>query len=260
MSTPVPKAPPDYEEPIWRHDTIDVLIVVDRDSDDFPPLGPHDEVSHPIDQFVLELSRELHVLRNIANVVFTTSEISYYEDLPTAIYAVVTNSKPYADWCRSWGGNLVEIGLDDESVILTSRGESERFEPDDRVGLEFAEAAIQQSPEEPRDTGPSLLEPLSPREVATIEPLLSELWAALERESLSDIHRAQIMAMADLIKAEQMASVPGETPRWKLVGTVRAALRYLAKDVPRDALAWWKLIELLEKIDWTTVAGELPGL
>ena len=32
--------------------------------------------------------------------------------------------------------------------------------------------------------------------------------------------------MAELIKAEQMTAAPGVTLRWKLVGTVRAALRY----------------------------------
>lgn len=43
-----------------------------------------------------------------------------------------------------------------------------------------------------------------------------------------------------------------------VTGTVRAALKYLARDAPRDALAWWKLIDLLEKINWPNVARHLP--
>lgn len=111
-----------------------------------------------------------------------------------------------------------------------------------------------------RDIGVALLAPLSTPEFASIETILSELWKALDQDGLSEVHQAQIVAMAELIKIAQLEAVPGETPRWKVVGTVRAALRYLAKDVPKDALAWWKLIELLEQIDWTTIAGELPGL
>ena len=260
MRTPVPNAPPGYDEPIWRHDDIDALIIVDRSAEDFPPLTSGVEPSHPVDRFVTELSRELNSLLNISNVLLTTAEVTYMEDLPTAMYAVVTNSKLYADWWRAEGANLIEIEHDDAKVVLRSRGESLTAEPGDRIGREFAESAIQYSPEEPTDSGASLLDPISSREVATIEPLLGELWSAMDQNSLSEIHQAQILAMAELIKAAQLETVPGETQRWKLVGTVRAALRYLAKEVPRDALAWWKLVELLNDVDWTTIASELPKL
>lgn len=154
---------------------------------------------------------------------------------------------------------------DEEQVF-----EFEEYEDRDREqSLEFGDGSSlgelnlmlgEDNPElQPRDLGLKLLDPVTPEELRAIEPLIAELWAALDSGSLSDIQRSQIVAMAELIKAEQLASVPGETARWELVGTVRSALRYLAKDVPRDALAWWKLIELLEKIDWTTIAGQLPG-
>lgn len=110
----------------------------------------------------------------------------------------------------------------------------------------------------PLDSGPALLEPITAQELANIEPILQELWKALDRDTLSPAQRHQIVAMGKLIEVEQRAAELGETERWKLIGPIRAALKYLAKEAPRDALAWWKLAELLEKIEWSTLAGELP--
>ncbi len=115
-----------------------------------------------------------------------------------------------------------------------------------------------ESPRPARDVGRALLEPITPEEHAGVEPILGELWAAVDAGGLTTGQRHQILAMAELIKAQHLAAEPGETERWKLVGPIRAALKYLAKEAPRDALAWWKLIELLEKINWSTLAGELP--
>lgn len=38
---------------------------------------------------------------------------------------------------------------------------------------------------------------------------------------------------------------------------MRSALQYLATGIPRDALAWWKLIDLLKDIDWQNVARHI---
>lgn len=99
MSSPVPPAPPGYAEPEWRHDTIDALVVIDR-SAGFAPLDGR-PLTHPIDRFVSQLEKRLQVLMNIAVHVATTEEIRFEEDLPTQIYAVVTNDPSYANWCRS---------------------------------------------------------------------------------------------------------------------------------------------------------------
>lgn len=109
----------------------------------------------------------------------------------------------------------------------------------------------------PLDTGRLLLEPVSRKEIAGLEPILAELWRAIDRDELTETHRTQIRAMADLLKAQQLAATPGTTERWRVVGPVRAILKYLLKEVPKDALAWWKLIELLSKIHWSTLAHEL---
>ena len=153
MNAPRPYAPPDYEEPIWRHDDLDVLVIVDRESDEFPPLTADEEISHPMDRFVVALSNELHSLLNVSNLVRTTKEVRYMEDLPTGIYAVVTNSEPYADWCKSWGGRLVELTVKDEVLFVTSMGESVAWDPAEREGMEFATEAIQRPFEQPLQGG-----------------------------------------------------------------------------------------------------------
>lgn len=109
------------------------------------------------------------------------------------------------------------------------------------------------------DTGQALLEPVSARELAGLEPILAELWRTIDEGALSDSQRHQIMAMAELLTSQRAGAVAGSTPRWSMVGSVRAVLKYLMKEMPRDALAWWKLIELLERIDWSTLAAELPA-
>ena len=109
-----------------------------------------------------------------------------------------------------------------------------------------------------RDSGLSLLEPISEEEIAGIEPILEELWQAVYCNELTEAQQVQIHAMAELLKAQQMEMIPGQTERWKLVGPLRSILRYLLKEAPRDALAWWKFIELLNKINWSTLANMIP--
>ncbi|MCY3661621.1 MAG: hypothetical protein OXH28_02200 [bacterium] len=260
VSPPVPKAPPGYEEPPGRHDTVDVLIVIDR-SEGFAPLDDPSPVSHPIDQFVGDLRHHLEVLGNIATLPVTTDEIRYEEDLPTAIYAVVTNVASYAEWCRSWGGNAVEIGLDGETLTIAYRDEAKEFalsDLKDAVSLAMREVTYSPDPLD-QDSNAFLFEPISAEEIAGIEPIFAELWRAIDNDELTEAQRAQIQAMAKLLEAQWREMVPGQSARWKLIGPMRSIFRYLIKEVPRDALAWWKLSELLTKINWSTLADTLPA-
>ena len=256
---PVPKAPPGYVEPPARHDTVDVLVIIDR-SQGFEPLESPPPLTHPIDQFAGDLKHHLEVLRNIVTLTVTTEEIRYEEDLPTRIYAVVTNDVAYAEWCRSWGGTLVMVDLVGDSLLVEYGDEAELFGPDDlKSAVRLAMGVVEYgSGADRRDAGPALLEPISAEEIAGTEPILAELWRAIDNDELTDGQRAQIQAMAELLKAQRIEMIPGQTERWKLVGPMRSVLRYLMKEAPRDVLAWWKVAELLAKINWSTLASMLP--
>ena len=259
ISPPVPRAPAGYKEPPGRHDTVDALIIIDR-SEGFAPLDDPLPLTHPIDQFAGDLKHHLEVLRNVATLLVTTEEIRYEEDVPTAIYAVVTNDASWADWCRSWGGNAIEVGLEEELLEITYRDEVKRFgvhDPKGAVSLAMQEVMYAPDPYS-RDSDAFLFQPISAREIAGIEPILSILWQAIDNDQLTETHRAQIRAMADFLREQLIETVPGRTERWKLIGPMRAVFRYLVKEVPRDALAWWKLTELLAKINWSTLADILP--
>ncbi len=261
MQPPVPKAPEGYEEPIWRHDTIDVLIVIDRSSG-FEPLEVGKPLTHPIDQFVGRLDKRLQALDNIPTHVVATDEVVYEEDLPTGIYAVVTNDPGYAKWWSSRGGNLVEVDVDGDSLVLTSRGESERFGPEDEDqerAVVFAEGGIVHPfDSDGLDAGPSLLEPITSKELSGTEKILDELWQAIDNDELTETQRTQIIAMAELIQAQRRSTTPDETERWKLIGTIRAALTFLATVLPARVLNWVGIVKLLHDIDWSTLAGQLP--
>lgn len=129
MVAPVPPAPDGFEEPTWVHDTTDVLVVIDRAG--FGEVG--EVATHPMDRFALELRRTLDVSMNVAAHVITTDEISYAEEIPSQIYAVVTNSQPWAEWGRSWGGNVVEVDLTGANglIRLRSRGVERTFGTND---------------------------------------------------------------------------------------------------------------------------------
>ena len=152
------------------------------------------------------------------------------------------------------------VDLVEDSLIVQYRDEARLFGPDDlksaaRLAMDVVEYG---SGPDALDVGPALLEAISAEEIAGTEPILAELWTAIDSDELTEPQRAQIQAMAELLKAQRMEMVPGQTERWKLVGPMRSVLRYLVKEVPKDALAWWKFVELLTKINWSTLAGMLP--
>lgn len=107
------------------------------------------------------------------------------------------------------------------------------------------------------DDGAALLDPISAAELAGIEPILAELWRAIDGGLLTPAQEHQIIAMAELLRDEHSSATAEDTKRWKLAGPLRACLRYLLRHAPRDALAWMKIVDLLEKIGWSSLATEL---
>lgn len=173
---------------------------------------------------------------------------------------MVTNDEAYARWCRSWGGTLVMVDLVGDDLVVEYGDEAQLFGSDDlksavRLAMDVVEYG---SGEDARDAGQALLEPITAEEIAGTEPILAELWQAVSNDDLTEAQQAQIHAMALMLKAQRMEMVPGQTKRWQLVGPMRSVLRYVARELPRDALAWWKFAELLTKINWTTLANMLP--
>ena len=260
MSLPVPPAPAGYPEPSWKGDDVDVFVVIDR-SDGFEPFDRDEPLKHPIDVFVGDLRKALEVLRNMRTLVNAADEIKYREDVPTQVHAVVTNDERYADWCRSWGGNLVEVDSYGSSLVLTTAGESHRFEPDDfssavRLTTDACEGLLVD--DDALDSGDALLQPITLREFAGIEPILHELWRAAANDELDEAQRLQISALARMLEHERSAIEPTKTERWRFIGALKATLRYLARELPMSVLAWWKIAELLVDIEWSTLASELP--
>lgn len=271
MSPPLPKAPPGYDGPPPPDDAVNVLIILNPGEGCVPPDDPK-ALSHPINRFVANLARHLGQLANLSTWAVSTGRLKYQDDLPTGISAVVTNDAAYAKWCHSWGGNSVLVELDGESLVVANGNVAHAFGHHD---LEDATAFAMNEVTRPSnmdalrdegvlreegiwDTGLSLLEPISIEEIAGIEPILEELWKAVYNEELTEAQQAQIRAMAELLKVQQVEMIPGQTERWKLVGPLISVLRYLIKEVPRDALAWWKFVEILTKINWPTLASMIP--
>lgn len=260
MSLPVPPAPEGYPEPSWKGDELDVFVVIDR-GDDFEPLGGDEPLTHPIDVFVGDLRKALEVRGNMRTVVHAVDEIQYREDVPTQVYAVVTNDERYADWCRSWGGNLVEVDSYRSSLILTAAGESHLFKYDEfSIAVSFAMSACEGSltDDDALDSGYALLQPITHEELAGIEPILAELWRAAAHGQLNEEQQLQIRALARMLEHERSAIEPTKTERWRFIGALKSTLRYLAREFPTSVLAWWKITELLLDIDWSTLARELP--
>ena len=261
MRLPVPPAPEGYPEPFWKGDQVDVFVVIDR-SDGFESLGGDEPLTHPIDVFVGDLRKALQGLRNMPTLVHAADEITYREDVPTQVYAVVTNDERYADWCRSWGGNLVEVDSDGSALVLTTAGESHLFESDEfssAVRLTMDACQGLSADDDALDSGYALLQPITLREYAGIEPILRELWQAAANDELDEEQRFQISALARMLEHERAAIEPTKTERWRFIGALKSTLRYLAREFPMSALAWWKIAELLLDIDWSTLANELPN-
>lgn len=259
VTAPVPPAPAGYSAPIWRDDTIDALVVINRDVD-FPPLEDPQSITHPIDQFAGGLEKHLQVLMNVATFLVATEEIAYEEDIPTQIYAVVTNDPAYARWCRSWGGNLVEVHADGPGLSLTARGVTTSFGPgevNDAVALAADET---QYVAESLDTGQALLQPISRLEFSHIETVLSELQRAHDAGDLTEREQLQIIAIADAIRVARRGSVPNSTPRWKLVGAVGGGLIYLFEKFPSGVVKWIELAEKLDAMGWSELAKTIQDL
>lgn len=134
----------------------------------------------------------------------------------------------------------------------------------DEAFIEFAdgsEARIVDVPSEDRrgtrptlDEGLALLDPITVGEFRAIEGVLRLLADAVAEGNPTERDAQLIRAMYDLIRSEQMDTVPGETKRHRLVDVVGAAARYMVKELPKDGLAWWKFAELMHGINWHRVA------
>ncbi len=138
----MPPAPPGYEAPISWDDTIDALIVIDRSG--FGELD--DEPTHAIDRFALQLAGTFSFA-----IPYECSDPDRHQPMRSTrrtsrpeIHAVVTNDQRWAEWGRSWGGNVVEVDLvgGDELITLRSRGGSSTFGAD-----QYADAAMYASDE-----------------------------------------------------------------------------------------------------------------
>lgn len=260
MSLPVPPAPQGYPEPSWKRDQVDVFVVIDR-SDGFQPLDGDEPLTHPIDVFVGDLRKTLEGLGNMPTLVRAVDEIRYREDVPTQVYATVTNDERYADWCRSCGGNLVQVDSDGSALTLTAAGRSHLFKSDEfGSAVRFAMSACQGllADDDALDSGDALLQPITHKELAGIEPILAELWRAAAHGELNEEQQSQIRALARMLEHERAAIEPTKTERWRIIGALKSTFRYLAREFPTSVLAWWKITELLLDIDWSTLAGELP--
>ena len=145
---------------------------------------------------------------------------------------------------------------------MTTAGESHLFEPDDfssavRLTMEACEGLLVD--DDALDSGYALLQPITHREFAGIEPILKELWQAAANDKLDEAQHLQISALARMLEHERSAIEPTKTERWRFIGALKSTLRYLARELPMNALAWWKLAELLVDIEWSTLASELPN-
>lgn len=97
------------------------------------------------------------------------------------------------------------------------------------------------------------MEPITVAEFTGIERLLVELERLVDAGDLTGREEQRVHAMSAFIRDAHSETEPGVTPRWRLVGPVRAALRYVVRDLPRDGLALIKFVELLGDIGWTNI-------
>ncbi len=109
------------------------------------------------------------------------------------------------------------------------------------------------------DVGVALLRPVSQREVVAIEELLGLLWRLIESNELAPGQAAQIQAMAQFLGEASREFEPEDTERWKVVGVVRGALRPVIM-VAQAVGAAAKIVDLVRKVGWADLAGELVEL
>lgn len=109
------------------------------------------------------------------------------------------------------------------------------------------------------DTGTALLEPITPREYASVETILDQLWKAIEAGQLDDHHLLQLQAIYEVLFADHRDTTVGETPRHRLIGTVRSLALMSNHEGIRAGLAWWKIAEICYGIDWHSIGRIFPG-
>lgn len=110
------------------------------------------------------------------------------------------------------------------------------------------------------DDGPALWQPITVEEFGGIEALIGELYKAQGRGELEVHHAQKILELAELLRDVARATTPGETPRWRPIGAVRAVLHRLFQNPFRDALALSELLDILKRIRWHDLYEELQQL
>ncbi len=182
-----------------------------------------------------------------------------FAHLGPAVQEAVAHSNLQSGGETPWLLHALELDVDSQRWEIwggqSGPAKPVRIEFEDHTALEVRPGTL---PRPSLDTGPALLEPITKSELAGIEPVLAELWSAIDNDALSETQRHQIIAMATLLQGEQQATEPGTTERAGLVGAVRAVLRFFLRELPADVLAWGRLVELLDRIGWSTIAASLP--
>lgn len=112
------------------------------------------------------------------------------------------------------------------------------------------------------DEGLPLLEPISGDEFRGVEVFLAHLWELTESGQLSPGVAAQLRALAAAIEDERRETEVASSPRWRLVGLVRAVGRAFmrSEDFSKNLAAASLMAQALTRIDWHSVARILtPG-
>jgi hypothetical protein len=191
---------------------------------------------------------ELQLSRDGRNAVVAHGPVEPEDFLRTSFTSVLAGPDTPEDWIVETAAALwevdasinadgdVELRFSDESIVLLGRTSSSA-----------------------RDAGLRLLEPITATERGAIERILTILGEAQQAGSLTPWQEHQIILMADLIRTARDEAVPEVTERWKVVGVVGGALRYLARELPEDVVKWAAAGVVLSNIDWNNLAAALPG-
>ena len=105
------------------------------------------------------------------------------------------------------------------------------------------------------DTGPALLEPITVDELRGLEALTRLLHQHGSGTGLSDAEEELILLLARLIEDQRRAATLGTTPRFGLVGVVKAAIEFSKKDLPTTVVLWSQAAPILESIGWPSLAS-----
>ena len=267
MNDPVPQPTSAYGTSGGSFGVVDVLVVIDRSG--FGPADGEYPPIHPMDKLVDCLGRRLKVFKDVEPYAATTDEIAPDDIFQVPSYGVVTNDRGFAEWCRSGGGNLVEIDYNEDSLAIRSQGQTQEFAIADVDSAAVYAADMVKPPSDQGrqehdsgpvalDTGPALLEPMTLKEFHGTESILSELWQAIDNDELSGTQQHQVIAMAELLDSQRRSTAPNSTERWILIALFRALFTYLLEHFPQVVSLWEKLVEILHEIGWMVTAGLLP--